>query len=247
LQADFVHTEGRHLQMSRNYNLFEDPTLHVPLNPNIAGRPYPEFLDITRYETWGRSRYDGLQVGFTGRRVRSWFDIGSSYTLSWAKGHTNANRFGTVNNPFDFADEYSYLTTDQRHRFLANGTAYLPWKIIVSSIFFAGSKKPLNITTSLDPFRTGSGRWLDATGNVLPKNGERVLKNDYKLDVRLVKAFDFRRVQVQGIVDVFNALNTENWGSYGTTFGTSTYLVPGSSTNLFYQPRQVQFGVRATF
>jgi hypothetical protein len=32
----------------------------------------------------------------------------------------------------------------------------LPWKITLSSIFFAGSKKPLNITTSLDPFRTGS-------------------------------------------------------------------------------------------
>ena len=27
----------------------------------------------------------------------------------------------------------------------------------------------------------------------------------------------------------------------------STYLVPGSSTNLFYQPRQIQFGVRATY
>lgn len=246
-QADFVHTDGRHLQMSRNINVFEHPTLHVPLDPNVAGRPYPAFLDITRYETWGRSRYDGLQVGFNGRRVQSWFDVGGSYTLSWAKGHTNANRFGTVNNPFNPEDEYSYLTTDQRHRFLTSGTAYLPWKITVSSIFFAGSKKPLAIGTSLDPFRTGSGRWLDATGKVLPKNGERMLKNDYKLDLRLVKAFGFRRVQMQGIVDVFNALNTENWGSYGTTFGTSTYLVAGSSTNLFYQPRQIQFGVRATF
>jgi hypothetical protein len=48
-------------------------------------------------------------------------------------------------------------------------------------------------------------------------------------------------------VDVFNVFNTENWGSYGTTFGTSTYLVPGSSTNLFYQPRLFQFGARMTF
>jgi hypothetical protein len=247
VQADYVHTDGRHLQMSRNINLFEDPVRHVPLDPTIHGRPYPQFTDITRYETWGRSRYDGLQVGFNGRRLTSWFDISGSYTLSWAEGHTNANRFGTVNNPFNPEDEYSYLTTDQRHRFLASGTAYLPWQITVSSVFFAGSARPLNITTELNPFRSGTGRWLNANGDVLPKNGERMLKSDFKLDLRLVKAFTFGRVQVMGIVDGFNILNTENWGSYGTTFGSGTYLVPGSSTNLFYQPRQIQFGVRSTF
>jgi hypothetical protein len=246
-QADFVHTDGRHLQMSRNINLFEDPMLHVPRNPAVAGRPYPAFLDITRYETWGKSRYDGLQVGFQGRQIRSRIDFGGSYTLSWTKGHTNANRFGAVTNPFNLDGEYSYLTTDQRHRFQASASALLPWKITLSSIFFAGSPKPLNITTNLDPFRTGTGRWLDAQGNVLPKNGERMLKSDYKLDVRAAKTFSFNRVQLHGMVDVFNILNTENWGSYGTTFGTSTYLKPGSSTNLFYQPRQVQFGLRATF
>ena len=153
-QADYVHTDGHHLQMSRNYNLFENPALGVPLNPTVAGRPYPQFTDITRYETWGTSRYDALQIGFNGRRGPSHFDFAGNYTLSWTKGHTNANRFGTVNNPFDFDDEYSYLTTDQRHRFQASGTFYLPWDITMSSIFFAGSKKPLNITTSLDPFRT---------------------------------------------------------------------------------------------
>jgi hypothetical protein len=246
-QADYVRTNGSHLQMSRNINLFEDPVLHVPLNPTIHGRPYPQFTDITRYETWGESRYDGLQLGFSGRRGGGHFDFSGTYTLSWTKGHTNANRFGTVNNPFNFDDEYSYLTTDQRHRFQASGAAYLPWNITVSSIFFAGSPKPLNVTTSLDPFRTGTGRWLDALGNTLPKNGERTLKNDYKLDVKLVKALDIRGVRLHGSVEVFNLLNTENWGSYGTTFGTSTYLVAGSSTNLFYQPRQVQFGMRVTF
>jgi hypothetical protein len=247
-EADYVYSKGRHLQMSRNINLFEDPVLHVPLNPNTHGRPFPQFTDITRYESWGRSRYEGLQLGLTGRRGPGHpYEFGASYTLSWAKGHTNANRFGTVNNPFNVEDEYSYLTTDQRHRFVGNGTAYLPWNIQVAAIFFAGSKKPLNISTNLDPFRSGTGRWLDATGAVLPKNGERMLKNDYKLDLRLVKAVRRGRTSIQAAMDVFNVLNSENWGSYGTTFGTSTYLSPGSSTNLFYQPRQIQLGVRVTY
>ena len=247
VQADFVHTDGRHLQMSRNINLFENTALGVPANPTVVGRPYPAYTDITRYETWGTSQYDGLQIGFNGRRGPSHFDFAGNYTLSWAKGDTNANRFGTVNNPFNEDDEYSYLTTDQRHRFQVSGTTYFPWDVTLSTIFFAGSPKPLNITSSLDPFRSGTGRWLDAVGNVLPKNGERTLKSDYKLDLRVVKAFRLHRVHLQGIVDAFNILNTANWGSYGTTYGTSTYLVPGSSTNLFYQPRQIQFGVRATY
>ncbi|MGH9387816.1 MAG: TonB-dependent receptor [Vicinamibacterales bacterium] len=247
VQADFVHTDGRNQQMSRNINLFENPTQHTPLDPSVNGRPYPALLDITRYETWGRSRYDGLQTAFSSRRGQSRYQFDATYTLSWAKGHTNANRFGAVNNPFNLEDEYSYLTTDQRHRASFNGAAFLPWQVTVSAIFFAGSPKPLNITSNLDPFRSGTGRWLDNRGTVLPKNGERMLKGDYKLDVGIIKAFRFRQVQVQGRVDVFNVLNTKNWGSYGTTFGTSTYLVAGSSTNLFYQPRQFQFGARMTF
>jgi hypothetical protein len=247
VQADYVRTRGRHQQMSRNINLFEDPVLHVPLDPTIHGRPYPQFTDITRYETWGRSQYDGLQFGYSLRRGPAWYQLEGTYTLSWAKGHTQANRFGTVNNPFNPDDEFSYLTTDQRHRFVVNGIAYLPWGLQTSVVFFTGSKKPLNIGTNRDPFRSGTGRWLDATGAVLAKNGERELKNDFKLDLRLTKIVRAGRTNIQGVIDVFNVFNRENWGSYGTTFGTTTYLRPQSTTNLFYQPRQFQFGVRATF
>ncbi len=247
VQADYVHTKGSHQQMSRNINLFENTAQHTPLNPTISGRPFPAFLDITKYETWGESRYDGLQMAFTKRRGSSWFQADATYTLSKAKGHTNANRFGTVNNPFNPDDEYAYLTTDQRHRASLNGAAFLPWNTTLSAIFFAGSPKPLAISSSADPFRTGAGRWLDDRGNVLPKNGERMLKSDYKLDLSAVKSFRLKQVQLQARLDVFNVLNTENWGSYGTTFGTTTYLRPGTSTNLFYQPRQFQFGARITF
>lgn len=247
VQADYVHTEGYNQQMSRNINLFENTAQHTPLDPTLNGRPYPAYLDITRYETWGRSSYDGLQTAFSSRRMQSSYQFDATYTLSWAEGHTNANRFGAVNNPFNPDDEYSFLTTDQRHRASLSGTAFLPWDTTVSAIFFAGSPKPLAISSNQDPFRSGTGRWLDNTGRVLPKNGERMLKSDYKLDLGVVKSIRLRQVRFQLRLDVFNVLNTENWGSYGTTFGTSTYLKPGSSTNLFYQPRQFQFGTRITF
>ena len=99
-----MHTEGRDQQMSRNINLFENPAQHTPLDPTVNGRPQPAYLDITKYETWGRSRYDGLQMAFSSRRGSSVYQFDATYTLSWAEGHTNANRFGAVNNPFDLED-----------------------------------------------------------------------------------------------------------------------------------------------
>src|SRR5205823_6358452 len=116
-QADVVHQAGRNIQMSRSINFFAAAGRDVPINPLVAGRPFPQFVNITRYESSGHSRYDGLQLGFTGRRgPNGRADVQASYTLSWTKGSTDANRFGTVNNPFNVEDEYSYTVADQRHR-----------------------------------------------------------------------------------------------------------------------------------
>jgi hypothetical protein len=208
-------------------------------------------VNITRYESTGHSQYDGLQLGFTGRRgANSHFDFQAGYTLAWTKGSTDANRFGTVNNPFNLDDEYAVTTADQRHRLSLNATTYLPWDINASAILFVGSPRPINISTSLDPFGTGAGRWLDASGNVLPKDGERALYWDKKLDLRIVKNVKVRgRATVQGMLDIFNVFNTPNYNpsSYSANFGTRTYLQPGFSSNLFYQPRMAQVGVRIIY
>src|SRR5262249_54331907 len=115
-QADVVHQAGRNIQMSRSINFFENAR-GVPINPSVAGRPFPQFVNITRYESTGRSQYDALQLGFTRQRSASGhLYVQAGYTLSWTKGSTDANRFGAVNNPFNLDDEYSYTVADQRHR-----------------------------------------------------------------------------------------------------------------------------------
>ncbi|HTK28865.1 MAG TPA: carboxypeptidase regulatory-like domain-containing protein [Vicinamibacterales bacterium] len=251
VQVDFVHLKGTNLQMSNNINFFENTALGVPVNPTVAGRPFPQYVNITDYQTNGRAQYDGLQIGVTQRRTANGrIDFQMSYTLSSTKDSTDANRFGTINNPFNIDDEYAVAANDQRHRLVANTTAYLPYDMNLSAILFLGSPRPINIATSLDPFGSGAGRWLDAKGDVLPKNGERALYWDRKVDLRLVKNVRvWGRSNIQGMLDIFNVFNTANYDAtrYGAQFGTKTYLQPAFSSNLFYQPRMLQLGVRVTY
>lgn len=250
VQLDFVHTKGFNEPRSRSINFFEDPVSHLPKDPRIFGRPYPQFVDITRYETTAGSLYNGWQFGFTGREVGpAWMksQLSGSYTLSWTHSDHESNRFDGVTNAFNLADEWAFSASDQRHRFVVNEIVRLPWDFQASAVFFAGSNRPIDTRTSLDPFGTGTGRWLDATGRTIGRNSARTLKNDYKLDIRISKSVQVGKVRLQGIIEAFNALNTENLTNYNGVFGSNTYLQPSSSTDIFYQPRQLQFGFRVNY
>ena len=72
-------------------------------------------------------------------------------------------------------------------------------------------------------------------------------KNDYKLDLRLSEEVRIGHISVQGMVEAFNVFNTENLTNYNGVFGSRTYLQPAASTDIFYQPRQVQLGFRITY
>jgi hypothetical protein len=54
-------------------------------------------------------------------------------------------------------------------------------------------------------------------------------------------------VRLQGIVEAFNILNTKNMTNYNGIVTASTYLQPASSTDVFYQPRQLQFAIRVHY
>jgi hypothetical protein len=55
------------------------------------------------------------------------------------------------------------------------------------------------------------------------------------------------RLGADGIVEVFNAFNRANYGSYVTNEASPQYRQPISSANLSYAPRSVQLGFRVTF
>lgn len=210
VQADYVYTTGKNEPMTKRINYFEDPLTHLPRDPTIFGRPYPQYNQITLTTSDGKSEYKGLQLAFNGRGSK--LSFGTTYVLSETRDNHNGNRGGTPTNPFNLDDEYTYASSDQRHRFTGNVVANLPYRIDFSAIYFAGSPRTINVNTNRDPFRLGyNGRWLElpancpCTGATVPRNSERT-KADYKLDLRLTKTLRFRHLSIQGMVDVFNVL-----------------------------------------
>ena len=256
-QADFIHTKGRFEPMTPQVNYFEDPVTHLPLSPAKYGRPYPGYTNITMTTSTGKSQYDGLQMGFNARSRR--LTAGATYTLSRTYDNHNGNRGGVPTNWFNLDDEYTYASSDQRHRFITNAVVMLPYSVQASAIFFVGSPRVIGPSTNLDPFGLGyTGRWLDTAGNTVPRDSARTGNFlwpdgsegsgwDRKLDLRFAKSVKVQHVSLQGMIDIFNALNTRNATGYTTNYFSKTYLQPSSSTNLFYQPRQIQFGFRVSY
>jgi hypothetical protein len=70
----------------------------------------------------------------------------------------------------------------------------------------------------------------------------------HRVDVRLQKRFPLGgRAAVDGILEVFNAFNHENFGSYTTAESNRNYGQPSFNPNVAYQPRMLQLGFRVAF
>ena len=54
-------------------------------------------------------------------------------------------------------------------------------------------------------------------------------------------------MQVDGIFELFNVFNHDNYGSYMTDQSSPRYGLPNASTNVAFAPRTVQLGFRVTF
>ena len=52
---------------------------------------------------------------------------------------------------------------------------------------------------------------------------------------------------LDGIFEMFNVFNRDNYGSYTTDQSSPRYGLPNASTNLAFAPRTIQLGFRVTF
>jgi hypothetical protein len=250
---------------------------------NDLQRPDPRLGTINSFESAATSIYNGVTVLLKGQVGKQLF-IRAGYTFAKAIDDGTdslvVGRPGNVQNAYATQLERGLSVTDQRHRFVAS-TVYEPlpvhyqfralnavlsnWK--ASSVFTAGSGRPINATMAGDSNRDD---------NIYNDRLPGAVRNSYigpdyfTIDLRLSKGFQLsERVRITLLAESFNVSNRVNervditddgflnsagqFVAYSTTVGKTQYpgefvknskfLMPTNS----YAPRQVQFAVKASF
>ena len=198
------------------------------------------------------------------KRFSQRWQASGTYTLSWFKDGTPSPcsiplmpAGSTVSSVCpagiqlaeDAGAQYGLATTDQRHRAVFNGIWDAGYGFQVSGLYFYGSGQRLATT-----YGGGDRPRLRTAADAQGPAGSIVPRNDFvgsplhRMDIRLQRRFGLGgRRSVDGMVEVFNLFNHENYGSYTTVETNASYGKPAQNTGLAYQPRMMQLGFRIAF
>jgi len=270
-EADYVYTGGRAQLGSRNVNLaFNTATGTNYAFNDLAHLPYPPFGTVTEEYNMNQSNYHSLQTALSKRFSNNW-QASLTYTYSrqfdrdpkplnpGCSYPTTINASGAfvcdqaITLVPDLAGDY-YLNGDQRNRLVFNGIWNVAYGIQVSGLYFYGDNGYSTPSSGVDVRQQGSGATpgsvnrLRADGTMITRNGFN--KPDvHRVDLRLKKHFKLAgRTGVDGLVDLFNVFNHQNFSSWTVSEATpATFGKPQQDTNIAYQPRMLQLGFRFTF
>lgn len=252
VEADYVFSGTRRDPRSKNVNLSFDPATgtNYPF-ADRARRPYPAFGTVDMIITEARANYHALQTAVTKRLSNRWQASGN-YTYSMLKDSDLPAYSGVDPVPFavppDLGGEYGLAVANQRHRAVLNGIWELPYSVQLSGLYFFGSGMRFATVTSPDRRNTGAstGR-LRADGSIVPRNNF-VGRALHRVDLRIQRRFRLAgTVQVDGILEVFNAFNYANYGAYVTNESARNFGAPSAVQNVAYYPRTLQLGFRLVF
>jgi hypothetical protein len=223
--------------------------------PNL-GRPDPNRGNIGRFESSGKSNYDGMVVSYN-QRATSWASMRLSYTLSKTIDDAGNFFFSSPQNNFAINDERGLSDNDQRHRLVVSGSLVAPRHnkatgfqrflcgFQMGYIFTYASRLPFNVLL-------GNDRNFDTNFNDRPVGVGRNTGRGFdfaSLDLRLSRRIRLaERVDLQLLAEGFNVLNHANLGVPNNTFGPGVEPLPrfGQPTQAF-DPRQFQFGMKVSF
>lgn len=257
VSVGWLHARGHRLILSRNVNV---PTLTAAEAtargvPNL-GRPDPRFANVSRYESLGRSDYDGLTVSLRSR-IGAWASARASYTLSTAEDDAGNAFFFSPQDSAHPAAEWGRADNDQRHRLVLSGVVDVPfaaggrgWRRALGGtqlgwVFSYASALPFNILTGTD--RNNDTNVNDRPVGVARNAG---IGFDFaSLDVRVGRRFRIAGgFELEALVEGFNLLNRANYQLPNNNFGPGATPRAGfGDPTAAADPRQIQFGLRASF
>ena len=253
VSVGYLHVRALHLILSRNANV---PTVPVSAGIPNLGRPDSNWGNISRFESSGKSNYDGMVVSYN-QRPTHWASLRLSYTLSKTIDDAGNFFFSSVQNSFNINDDRGLSDNDQRHRLVVSGSLEVPRHAKATGfqrflcgfqmgyIFTYASRLPFNVLL-------GSDRNFDTNFNDRPVGVGRNTGRGFdfaSLDLRLSRRIRLtERVDLQLLAEGFNVLNRANLGVPNNTFGSGVQPLPrfGQPTAAF-DPRQFQFGMKVSF
>ena len=268
VEADYVYKADRATLVNQDVNLAFNAETGLPFPfTNVARRPFPNWGTVTQRASIGESTYHALQMAFTKRMSDRW-QASATYLLSGQWGLQNApilpgcqyartvDAAGQVRcdvpvtlHPV-LAEEW-YLTGDQRHRVTFNGIWEIGRGLQLSGLYFFGDNGWATPGSGVDTLATGSS---SGNSSRLRTNGTLIARNSFDLpslhrvDMRLQQRIPIAgRMRLDGIVEVFNAFNHANYGTFTVVETNVNYGKPSENLNIAYQPRLVQVGFRLAF
>jgi hypothetical protein len=243
--VDLVHYKGYNEDSQRDPNLFFDPATGLPRNPNVFGRPNPDFGAINLKESHGRSDHLALATGVT-RRYRHNFQMGATYTFMFYKHDTGIGSAGygaTQLNPFDIMMDWADSAEYQKHTVRLNGLWNVPfWGLSLSGSYGYGTGNPTTLSTNVDPLGIGSSR-VRSDLSIIPRN--TFFGQSYStLDLRLSKDIALGgTAKATLMAEMFNSLNSARY-RYNTLETSPTFGLPNASGG---QPRTGQLAFKLSF
>jgi hypothetical protein len=218
-------------------------------------RPFSVFggvpvRDVLLAANSGTAVYDALDLGIS-RRFSGRYQFEAHYVYSSAINSITDDHHGS--NPNEWNDvvraERARSDFHQRHRFVAHGTAVLPWNAQLSMVATLASGLPVNPLTGVDNNgdTTNFDRPVGFSRNTFQAPGQT------SLDVSLAKSLtvkDTSRLEFR--VEVFNLFNGSNYYQLNNIYGNgavarSTFLQPLAGVSNVDPGRQFQIAVRWLF
>ena len=267
--ADYIFVATRHATYQLDVNLAYNPATgsNYPFSDRTR-KPFASsgWDSVAMSLTEADDNYQALQMAFTKRMADNW-QASATYSLSGQEAFQRAPIAPGCSQPFTvsasggFACDVSFplhpaLVEEwydfgaQRHRLTFNGIWQLPYAFQVSGLYIFGDNGKATPTTGTDVLQTGA-----TTGPTsrVRADGTLIERNSFdrgslsRLDMRVQRRFTFGRVSLDGIVEVFNLFNQENYGSWVENESNARYGQPSDNPNIAFKPRVLQFGFRTAF
>jgi hypothetical protein len=283
VSADYVHGFSRDMLMSVQLNPTLRATTSPTASPNVrqgsarlsqitAGlqQKYPGFAPfgaaVNTFENVGETDYDALMLQVD-KRFSQNYSARISYTLSYSRGNTTGN--GAPGSNFQVLDNLNLdlnegpTSFDQRHNFVASGSALIPKTggMTLAWVARALSGSPFTIVDSrVDVDRNGSltdplpaGTYSGTGANVITVESEGGRNGAYgpgffKLDLRLgyrLNLHNRRTLDVFG--EVFNVTNRANFANPASGDQANADFLRLTALSTSTSPRTGQIGVRFGF